>query len=208
MDRRQLLATLAASIPTGIAGCETDDSTSAPTPNETQSTVGSTPMTPQPTLDNGSFEDGLAGWAVGQDLPTDPNADGDQLVETDVSVTTDRAADGKHSCTLFIDGRQDDGTLWVQQRVALCGYDQLAVDYYSEQESFNIITKAAAYVGPDPGHPLTEADFDTSVAVEDHAGWKTYEYDISHEGIGIVAVGISVVWETELTRYLDNVRLQ
>ena len=218
MNRRQLLGTLAAGAVVGVAGCETDDVPAIPPaetetesqqpPTETQTPSAQTPMTPQPALDNGSFEDGLTGWTVGRDLPTDPNAAGDQPVASDVSVSTDHAVDGAHSCALFLDGRQDDGTLWVQQRAALDDADRLAVDYYSEQESFNIITKAAAYAGPDPGRVLTESDFDTSAAIEDHAGWKTYECDISHDGIGLVAVGISVVWETELTRFLDNVRLQ
>lgn len=211
MNRRQLLGAVAAGAAVGVAGCETDDD--ATTPNRTQTktqptATETTPRTPQAALDNGSFEDGLTGWTVGMDLPTDPNVEGDQPVESDVSVSTDHAVDGDHACALFIDGRQDDGTLWVQQRAVLDDTDRLAVDFYSQEESFNIITKAAAYAGPDPDRTLTETDFDTSAAIEDHAGWKTYEYDISHDGIGLVAVGISVVWETELTRYLDDVRLQ
>lgn len=203
MNRRQLLGTLAAGVTVGVAGCETDVSTVLP-----KTETNPTPVTPQPTLDNGSFEDGLNSWTIGRDLPTDPNVEGDQPVESDVSVSTDYAVDGDRSCALFIDGRQDDGTLWVQQRATLDDSTQLAVDFYSEQESFNVITKVAAYAGPDPDRTLTESDFDTSATTEDHAGWKTYEYDISYDGIGLVAVGISVVWETAVARYLDNVRLQ
>lgn len=199
VNRRQFLGAVGAGAAGWLAGCTGDGETS-PTATRTE--------TPQKMLRNDSFEDGLTGWTVGRDLPTDPNADGDRPVTSSVSVTDHLASDGDRSCALSIDGRQDDGTLWVQQNVDLGGYDRLAVDLYSRQESFNVIAKVAAYTGPVPESGLLERDFDTTEAVEDHAGWKTYEYDITHEGTGLAAVGISVVWETELTRYLDDVRLR
>jgi hypothetical protein len=54
---------------------------------------------------------------------------------------------------------------------------------------------------------LREADFDAERAIEDHAGWERFEYEASGEGEGIVAVGISVVWETEVARTIDDVSL-
>lgn len=204
MDRRRFLAAVCTASLGSLAGCApAPDSDTQPTPPTTQ-----TPMTVPQTLTNGSFEAGLANWSVGSDLPTDPNKDGTQPVDASVSPTTEVAADGDRALALSIDGRQDDGTLWVQQAVDLTDAATLAVDCYSEQESFNTISKVATYTGPEPDSPLTEQSFDTSEAVEDHAGWKTYEYDIAHDGPGLVAVGISVVWETEFTRYIDNVRLR
>lgn len=154
---------------------------------------------------NGSFEDRLAHWVPGSDVPEDPNT-GNPVAHT-ISVSPVRASDGTSSVELFIDGRQDDGTIWVQQHAVLEGVETLAFDVYSPEESFNTITKVAAYAGPNPSNPLTEADFDTERAVEDHAGWKTHEYPVAHDASGLVAVGMSVVWETEVTRYVDNVRL-
>lgn len=158
---------------------------------------------PRRRLDNGSFEAGLRSWTVGTDLPTDPNTGGP--VETDVRVTAERASSGEQSLELSIDGRQDDGTVWVQQPVDLGRGSTLALDVYSPQESFNTITMVAAFAGPD--RVLRENEFDTSQAVEDHGGWKTYEYPVDGDGLGVVAVGISVVWETEVTRWVDDVRL-
>lgn len=155
---------------------------------------------------NGSFENGLAEWVPGSDLPEDPDT-GNPVAHT-VIESPAHASDGAWSVELFIDGRQDDGTIWVQQQADLGDVDTLAFDVYSPEESFNTITKVAAYAGPNPSKPLTERDFDTDRPVEDHAGWSTEEYPVEHESTGVVAVGISVVWETEVTRYLDNVRLQ
>ncbi|MFC7047082.1 hypothetical protein ACFQH6_18285 [Halobacteriaceae archaeon GCM10025711] len=156
-------------------------------------------------LQNGSFESGLDGWTVGHDLPTDPNT-GD-LVATDASVTGTRAAAGTRSLELFIDGRQDDGTLWVQQPALLSDVQTLSVAVFSPAESFNVLTRIAAYAGPEPMGGLTETQFDTRRAVEDHVGWRTHEYPVEFDGEGVVAVGVSVVWETEVTRWLDDVRL-
>lgn len=188
MHRRQVLAGIGAlSVPL-VAGC-----VSAPTPSGTP-------------LENPSFESGLDGWTVGTDLPTDPNT-GDP-VATEAAVTDEVASDGKQSLSLFIDGRQDDGAIWVQQPVDLSGVSTLSVAVYSESESFNTITKLAVYAGPDPGRPLAESDFDTSQATETHEGWKTWTYPVREAGEGLVAVGIAVVWETEVVRFIDEIRIE
>jgi hypothetical protein len=158
-------------------------------------------------LSNPSFEDGMDGWTVGTHLPVDPNDPDGGPVATEVRASAVRASDGDRSLRLFIDGLQDDGTLWVQQSVDLTGVETVSVDVWSPFESFNTISKVAVYAGPDPGRPLTEADFDVVRAVEDHAGWHTHTYPVTEARDGLVAVGISVVWETELERGVDRVRL-
>ncbi|WP_188879886.1 hypothetical protein [Halarchaeum grantii] len=186
MHRRSFLATAGALATAGLttlAGC------SAPT------TAG---------LANGGFESGLAGWERGRELPTDPNTGAP--VASAVTVSDEQASEGSRAASFFIDGRQDDGTLWVAQTTDLSDADTLAVDVWSPEESFNTITKVAAYAGPE--RPLTESAFDTTRAVEDHGGWRTYEYPVESATDGLVAVGISVVWEAEVRRYVDAVRLR
>lgn len=186
MDRRAFLG-VAGTTAVPFAGCLTDGGRD------------------EASLVNAGFEAGLDGWTVGRDLPTDPNT-GDPVASA-AEVTDDRASDGAHALSLALDGSQDDGTIWVQQPVDLGAAESLAVDVYSQSESFNTLTKVAAYAGPRPENPLTEERFDTSRPVEDHAGWRTYEYAVDHDGPGLVAVGITVVWETNVTRFLDAVRL-
>jgi hypothetical protein len=177
------------------------------TPTETATPTESGPDVPS-ALVNGSFEDDWAAWTVGRHLPEDPNREGDREVASAAGVTTETATDGTTACRLFIDGSQDDGTVWVQQPVDLTDYAYLAVDY-EVSTSFNQIRNAAVYAGPRPDDPLTETDFDTEQSLEGHdaEGWKTLTYDVDHDGPGLVAVGFSVVWETEIAARLDNVRL-
>lgn len=193
MERRRFLCGVAGAATAGLAGC------AAPWTGPDQ------PSAPG-ALSNPGFEDGLLAWTIGRDLPPDPNT-GD-YVASRARSTSDVASEGERSCGLFLDGRQDDGTIWAQQAVDLTGITRLSVDVHSPEESFNTITKVAAFAGPRPdrGH-LREEDFDTSRAVEDHAGWATFEYPVDDEGVGLVAVGISVVWETEVARHVDHVRL-
>ncbi len=194
MERRTFLATTGLSA-AALAGCTA--------PNGSPENGTRDPGSPA-SLTNPSFENDLEGWTVGRDLPTDPNT-GDP-VETNATTTGERASDGERSLALFINGLQDDGTLWVEQSAALGEAETLAFDIYSPEASFNTRVKAAAYTGE--GGELVEEDFDTTEAADGHEGWQTFEYDVSSEGEGAVAVGVSMVWETELTTLVDNVRLR
>ena len=211
MRRRNALALIGTALTASVAGCGglgTADETETPT-DETPptDTPTETPTTPQ-TVVNGSFEADWAGWTVGRDLPLDPNAETERAVASEAGVTTRTATDGVTACRLFIDGSQDDGTVWVQQPLDFSGADYLAIDYLVS-DSFNEIRKAAVYAGPEPETPLTETDFDTSQSLEGHArpGWKTLTYDVTQDGPGLLAVGFSVVWETGSTTLLDNIRV-
>jgi hypothetical protein len=208
------LAALAGCTDGGPGGEETTTEPTTDRPTTERTTTESTTAPPETTagpgatLVNGSFENGLTGWSVGRDLPADPNKT-TGVVDANASVSGQFASDGAQSLKLFVDGRQDDGTLWVQQPVDLSGVGTLAVDYYTTAGGANTITKAAVYAGPEPSGSLAEADFDVGEPLEraDGGDWQSFEYDVAHDGPGLVAVGITVVWETEVTRLLDDVRL-
>ncbi|MFW5956583.1 MAG: PT domain-containing protein [Halorhabdus sp.] len=186
---------------------KTDSPTASPTESPTDSPTDSPTEMPSTTIQNGSFESALDGWTVGKDLPEDPNNSG-QPVDSDVRTTTQQAASGERALALEIDGSADDGTVWVQQQVDLSGVETLSLAGYSEKESFNEILKVAAYAGPVPEKGLSETDFDTSEHLADHEGWKTYEYPVEHDGPGLVAVGVSIVWETRALGILDDVAIE
>jgi hypothetical protein len=194
-----------------------EDTTAAPDDGTTTEPDDGTPddtPTPEPEppespaeIQNGSFEDDLSAWTVGRDLPSQPG-DSEEPVDSSAGATSERASDGSSALRIGIDGSADDGTVWVQQTVDPEDVSTLRVDGYSEMKSFNTILKLATYVGPEPEDGLTEADFDTTEKLADHEGWKTYEYDIDAEdGPVVVAVGLTIVWETGATGVLDNVRL-
>ena len=219
MRRRTALALIGTTVATSLAGCPGLGNTDGTdTPTETQTDGTPTPTEPEPTptatpavptdVVNESFEDGWTGWTVGRDLPADPNYETDRPVASEAAISTRAATDGITACRLFIDGSQDDGTVWVQQPVDLTGFSHLALDY-RVSDSFNEIRQPAVYAGPQPENGLVETDFDTSKSLEGHAapGWQTFTYDVDHDGPGLLAVGFSIVWETGADAFLDNVRL-
>ena len=114
----------------------------------------------------------------------------------------------------FIDGKQDDGTIWLERKISVKQNAQIRVSVsfwlYSEQESFNTIAAVAAYAGT--AKPNVEGDFAVVGFANEVAGWKNYAYtadlNTGSNGEAWVAVGISVRWETYMTYYIDDVRIE
>ena len=204
--------------------------TASPTPSATQE-PGDTPSPtatpgptetpapgPSPEPEEGSlpfqegFEEKLAGWQKGSDVPEDPERPGETIAWS-IEISDEQAAEGESSARFTIDGKQDDGTIWLTRSFAVEPGEtvrvELAFELWSASESFNTLAKVAAYAGPRP--PSEEADFDVSQAANLVEGWRTYTYtfevDSGTEGQVWVALGISAVWETEMTYYVDDVRI-
>ena len=106
---------------------------------------------------------------------------------------------------LFIDGKQDDSTIWLERKIGVKKRARIRVSvsfwFYSEQESFNTIAAVVAYAGIDK--PEVEGDFAIVGLANEVAGWKNYAYTTNlttdANGEAWVAVGISVRWETYMT---------
>ncbi len=188
--------------------------TAAPTPTPTD--VPAPPATVTPSDGSVPFQEGfegaLDGWRKGSDVPEDPDRPGEP-VRWSIEISADQAAEGGSSARFTLDGKQDDGTIWLARPFAVEPNQtkrvQLALDLWSRSESFNTLAKVALYAGPEP--PNEEADFDTSRAANQVTGWRTYQADLEvdsgAEGRIWVAFGISAVWETEMTYYVDDVRV-
>lgn len=227
MNRRSYVIGLGSALTAGIAGCsqlsndgpddETDpDDGSDPNGtddpgNETdpENGTGDPDDSPQqPSLCNPSFEDDLSGWTVGKDLPTTPG-ESDEPVDHSASTTADDASDGDRSLELYIEGVADDGTIWVEQPVDLTDVQTVTVDVYSRMNSANRMSQVAFFAGEKPDGGLSEEDFDREQDIEDHSGWKSYAYSVAElEGDVTVAIGMNIVWETDITRRFDDVRLE
>lgn len=214
MNRRKFLyATASGASVIGLSGCsmvdtnpndnennnnQTDDQNNQDDNNQDDNIQG---------IQNGSFESGLDKWRTGKDVPDIPG--GSEPVDNEVSITSEVSSDGDKAVSFYIEGLADDGTVWVEQDVDLTSYDTFKIDVYSEMKSFNILSEVAFFAGEKPSEGLSEIDFNRDNDVQDHEGWKTYEYDVS-ELIGekTVAIGMNVIWETGITSIFDNARLE
>jgi hypothetical protein len=166
-----------------------------------------------PQIIKEDFENGFGEWVSDADVPLDPNNPG-HTVAWNITHSTDISSSGQHSLKLFIDGQQDDGTIWVERKIAVRRNVRINVnisfDFYSEQESFNTVAAICAYTGI--RNPEAEESFSVIGPANEVAGWKRYSLTAiidtgSSEEIW-VALGISVRWETFITYYIDNVEVE
>ena len=164
---------------------------------------------PELTTYTEGFEDGFGGWEGDADVPADPNNPG-SLVDWNVSRVTSPIKSGQYSAELYIDGRQDDGTVWIEKKLSAKVNSQIQVtvsfEFYSESESFNVISAVVGFAGK--YNPEVEADFTVLGQANDVSGWKRYSHTSTlitgSSGEIWVAVGISVRWETEMVYNLDD----
>jgi hypothetical protein len=161
---------------------------------------------------NESFEQDFVGWIKDTDVPLDPNNPG-QYVAWNVSRVTSLAHSGQCSVELYVDGRQDDGTVWIEKKISVKNNSQIQVkvsfEFYSEQERFNAIASVCAYAGI--FNPEVETEFTILGQANEVAGWKHYTHEKtlqtgSNEEVW-VAVAITVRWETEMTYNIDDVKV-
>lgn len=205
MDRRRLLQTLAAgSAGSVVAGC-----LGRPRPQRVTVTDG--------------FEEGLAGWSTAAHIGPDAADPFDWRIE----VTDERSAEGEQCLAVFTEGDHDDGTAWVVRPIPVergVAYDvQGSVRAFAASESFNTVRQLVVALGPDA--PAEEGDFpapDTTSTpdspigglrepLDRQAGWSEYAFEWATPGLDVdelfLAVGVTVVWETDRTDYLDDVRV-
>jgi len=158
------------------------------------------------------FEGGFGEWIADADVPLDPD-NLNRTVEWNVTRTTSVAYSGQYAVKMFIDGKQDDGTIWLERRIAVSKNTRVKVTMtfwlYSEEESFNTIAAVVGYARTD--NPEEESNFKVLGAANQVAGWKQYKFetavDTGDAGELWVALGISVRWETVMTYYVDSVEI-
>ncbi|MCP8305125.1 MAG: hypothetical protein H3Z50_06660 [archaeon] len=166
---------------------------------------------PKPSMFTESFEKGFGGWMIDSDVPLDPNTGDD--VFWDVSRTDSVSYSGSYSLNLSIDGRQDEGTVWIERWILVKPSSNVQVkisfQLFSEFESWNDIAGVCAYVGT--YDPEVEADFTPLGKANQVSDWKEYSY-VKNLNTGSndeiwVALGITVLWETHMSYNIDDIEI-
>ena len=169
---------------------------------------------PKPFVINESFEIGFDDWIKDAQVPLDPNNPG-HYVFWNVSRTNSLAYSGSYSLNFSIDGRQDDGTIWIERRIPVRTHSSIQVrvsfQLYSEFESqANMIAGVVVYAGIN--NPENEDDFQILGPTNQVSGWKEYDYMLSLNTSSSdeiwIALGITVLWETQMSYNIDDVRIE
>lgn len=170
-----------------------------------------------------SFEEPIAEWervaAIGPEVPL-------EAFEWSIGRSERRAAEGSWSCTITTGGAHDDGTAWIVRPIELPDAETYRVDLqaWSPSESFNVLRHLVVVLAPES--PRGEADFPdpgqntTEIVNAPYgglreplhraAGWEPYAFEWTpRERVGRahLAVGASVVWEADVTHYVDAIRV-
>ena len=149
-------------------------------------------------------------WTANADAPPDPNNPGSS-VQWSIRRSSNVSRSGVRSAEFFIDGTQDDGTIWLERKITVPSNAEvrltLSFYFYSEEESFNTLAAIVAYAGS--AKPVAEKDFTVVGTANEVAGWKNYAFNpaitTNSSGEAYVALGISVRWETTMTYYIDEI---
>jgi hypothetical protein len=132
---------------------------------------------PKPIVYGESFEEGFGNWEADADVLPDLNNLG-HSVAWNVSRVASLAHSGQYSVELYIDGRQDDGTVWIEEKIFVKNNSQIQVkvsfEFYSEHESFNDIAGMCTYAGI--SNPQAEANFTVIGHANEAAELKRYTY--------------------------------
>lgn len=206
--RRQLLAGLATGA-IGVAGCLGDDEQASR----------------EYTLRD-DFSDGLDDWDI--EAHIGPHADLEDF-EWSVDLTDDPVYAGEQAVSIFTEGSYDDGTVWIAQPIEVEAERKYTAEVsfqgWSPSESFNERRRVVSYLGQ--SRPTAEDDFPQSgwnssdegttaygglrETLDQADGW--FEYSFEWESTTIYAdelwfaVGVTVVWETDLTNALDDIEV-
>lgn len=175
------------------------------------------------------FEKGIRNWETDADVPEDPNRPG-QNVSWNITSSRERAASGDFSVNYTLDGSQDDGTIWLERPLSIqpgqAYRANVTVEAWSFSESFNTLAHLVMYLGPE--RPTVEEDFPAPGEntreqpnasrgglredLNQEEGWRSYGFtwDVPAGETETLwaAVGISVVWETEVTYYVDDLSIE
>ncbi|MGC9334650.1 MAG: hypothetical protein ACP5JJ_10910, partial [Anaerolineae bacterium] len=66
----------------------------------------------EPTVFEERFEESLDAWQQGADVPEDPERPG-QPISWSIEMSPDQVVEGSSSARFALDGKQDDGTIWL-----------------------------------------------------------------------------------------------
>lgn len=205
MHRRTFLEATAATLPpAGLAGC-------------TGGSGGDGAVLVE------GFESPLADWEARAAIGAEVNLEDFQRA---VERSDERAREGEWSLRVYTEGDHDHGTAWLTRPVELPDADRFAVELWawSESESFNVLRQLVAALGPE--QPTVEEDFpdpgrnSSNVPGAEYGGlreplhraegWERYRFEwnpASVPDVAHLAVGVSVVWESDITHFIDEVRL-
>ncbi|MDP3093781.1 MAG: BsuPI-related putative proteinase inhibitor [bacterium] len=157
-----------------------------------------------------SFESGLGGWQTDHEIHCEQEIH-PCLFEWSIERSTEQAQHGNYSLESFLNGINDDGTIWMEKTFPVPQNSTVTIDL-----SFQLWSEAAtpvtqwpvvAYIGT--ADPELESDFTIVGYTNTVAGWQAYSHSRNiNTGSSSriwVAFGFGATWEVSRTYFMDSV---
>lgn len=210
-SRRSVLTGIAAAGTAALAGCLGDDPDIDPDDVEIALVE--------------DFSDGF-GWT--KEAAIGPEVDLDDW-EWSIELSDEEVHVGERAVEVYTEGRYDDGLAWLVTTIdiepGLAYHAEASVHAWSYAYSDNNLRRLACYLGPD--RPEDQSDFpepdwdSTDEGETDYGGIRDplnraegwYEHTFEWQSPTLdtdtlyFAVGVGVVWESDLTYYLDDIEV-
>jgi hypothetical protein len=155
-----------------------------------------------------SFERSFNGWRPDHFILCE-HEDPPCTFNWSITRSTDQAKHGSFSLKGFLDGTNDDGTIWVERPFFFLPGSEVTVDlsfwlWSSQQSDFNN-WPVVAFAGSK--NPEIEDDFTVVGQTDVAPGWTQYAHKATVKagpsGLVWVAFGFGATFETARTHYLD-----
>ena len=164
-----------------------------------------------------SFENDFGGWVSDHFIDCEhlPPPVGPCTFTWGIERSTAQAQYGSWALKSFLDGRNDDGTIWVEKSF-LAPPNSLVVDvaltFYLWSETVSPVNNWPVHAFIGLFNPETELDLPIIGTTDRTKGWQSYTYKktilTGADGMFWVAFGFGAVWEVERTYFMDSVSVQ
>jgi hypothetical protein len=157
-----------------------------------------------------SFETDFGGWQKDHYIACE-ELESPCIFEWSIERSAAQAYEGIYSLEGFINGRNDDGTIWMEKAFSLPTNSIVTVDlsFYLWSESQSQVNQwpVVAYIGKK--NPEREDDLSIIGFTDEVAGWKRYSVRqvVTTDDVASIwiAFGFGATWEVSRTYFLDLV---
>lgn len=131
-----------------------------------------------------------------------------------IERSTEQAQHGSRALKSFLDGRNDDGTIWMEKTFLAPSNSlvDVTLTFYLWSETVSPVNNWPVHAFIGLFNPETELDFPIIGTTDQIKGWQPYIYKktilTGADGIFWIAFGFGAVWEVERTYFMDSVSVQ
>ncbi len=157
-----------------------------------------------------NYEDGMEGWEPDHQITCGDATPPCEFV-WGVQRSTEQAKQGRYSLRVSLDGRNDDGTVWIERPFSVPSTVTVNLSFWLWSPSESQANRWPVLANVGIRNPRSEADFTIIGETDTAPGWVQHTYSRTFktgEATRIwVGYGVGATWEIARVYYLDVARV-